>query len=309
MEEETRQVIFETNGKTYWELYVELVETRRRNPIPDGVPFEVHHIRPKSIFQELVNDPSNLIRLTPKEHAKAHFLLWMHYKYETDDKDGERKMRFAFWRMVNGVEWEGDAELEWIGERFEELRADFVESISGENSPTKRPEVRAKMSQALRGENNPSKRPEVRAKLSEAMKGENHPMYGKHHSEETRAKMSQAAMGREVSDETRAKFMGENNPSKRPEVRAKLSEAMKGRFAGDKNPMKNPEIRAKFMGENNPRSKKVLQFAKDGTFLAEFSCTREAERKTNVQNAHISLCCNGKRKTAGGYVWKYAEPK
>ena len=252
MEEETRQVIFETNGKTYWELYVELVETRRRNPIPDGVPFEVHHIRPKSIFQELVNDPSNLIRLTPKEHAKAHFLLWMHYKYETDDKDGERKMRFAFWRMVNGVEWEGDAELEWIGERFEELRADFVESISGENSPTKRPEVRAKMSQALRGE---------------------------------------------------------NNPSKRPEVRAKLSEAMKGRFAGDKNPMKNPEIRAKFMGENNPRSKKVLQFAKDGTFLAEFSCTREAERKTNVQNAHISLCCNGKRKTAGGYVWKYAEPK
>lgn len=32
---------------------------------------------------------------------------------------------------------------------------------------------------------------------------------------------------------------------------------------------------------------------------------REAGRQTGVDRASISKCCNGKRKTAGGYHWKY----
>lgn len=43
---------------------------------------------------------------------------------------------------------------------------------------------------------------------------------------------------------------GENNPSKRPEVRAKMSKNHAD-ISGDKNPMKRSEVKAKFMGENN----------------------------------------------------------
>ena len=31
----------------------------------------------------------------------------------------------------------------------------------------------------------------------------------------------------------------------------------------------------------------------------------EAQRKTGINHSHISETCNGKRKTSGGYHWKY----
>jgi hypothetical protein len=39
--------------------------------------------------------------------------------------------------------------------------------------------------------------------------------------------------------------------------------------------------------------------------LNRFAGAREAERKTGVSYQHISSCCTGKQKTAGGYVWKF----
>lgn len=39
----------------------------------------------------------------------------------------------------------------------------------------------------------------------------------------------------------------------------------------------------------------------------EFVSTRDAWRKTGVSYSHISECASGKRKTAGGYRWGYAE--
>ena len=44
---------------------------------------------------------------------------------------------------------------------------------------------------------------------------------------------------------------------------------------------------------------------KTGELLATFPSTNEAERVTGINHSHISLCCNGKRKSAGGYVWRY----
>lgn len=57
-------------------------------------------------------------------------------------------------------------------------------------------------------------------------------------------------------------------------------------------------------GKEHPTSKTVLQI-KNGEIIAEFDSTMEAERKLNINNAHISACCLGKRKTIGGYEWKY----
>ena len=43
-----------------------------------------------------------------------------------------------------------------------------------------------------------------------------------------------------------------------------------------------------------------------GELLASFPSTHEAERVTRIYHSHISACCNGKRKSAGGYIWRYA---
>ena len=53
--------------------------------------------------------------------------------------------------------------------------------------------------------------------------------------------------------------------------------------------------------------KAVIQTSKDGTFIQEYKCTREAERATNIDHRSINKCCKGIYKTAGGYIWKYKE--
>ena len=45
---------------------------------------------------------------------------------------------------------------------------------------------------------------------------------------------------------------------------------------------------------------------KTGELLATFPSTNEAERVTGIAHQSISECCNEKRKSAGGYVWKYS---
>lgn len=51
--------------------------------------------------------------------------------------------------------------------------------------------------------------------------------------------------------------------------------------------------------------KPVLQYTIGGCFVREWICMREAQRETGIRN--IYEVCNGKRKTSGGYIWKYKE--
>ena len=54
-------------------------------------------------------------------------------------------------------------------------------------------------------------------------------------------------------------------------------------------------------------SKQVQMFDKStGELLATYPSTHEAERITGIAQQSISSCCNGKRKSAGGYIWRYA---
>ena len=62
-------------------------------------------------------------------------------------------------------------------------------------------------------------------------------------------------------------------------------------------------------GDNIIYSKacKVQMFDKQtGELLATFPSTMEAERVTRIYQGNISSCCNGKRKSAGGYIWRYS---
>lgn len=59
-------------------------------------------------------------------------------------------------------------------------------------------------------------------------------------------------------------------------------------------------------GGKCPWSKCILQI-KNGKIVGKFWGCQEAFRKTGVNFRHINECCNGKLKTAGGFVWKYKE--
>lgn len=54
-------------------------------------------------------------------------------------------------------------------------------------------------------------------------------------------------------------------------------------------------------------SKPVVQYTSDGVFMALYLSTHEAERVTGISQANICSVCQGKRKTAGGYIWCYEE--
>lgn len=62
---------------------------------------------------------------------------------------------------------------------------------------------------------------------------------------------------------------------------------------------------------NKIRAKKISQYDLNNNFIKEFNGSVEAEKelKNNgikVNNANIRKVCNGERKTAGGYKWKWS---
>ena len=110
-------------------------------------------------------------------------------------------------------------------------------------------------------EYNPAKIPEVREKIRKAAKKrmsnpENTPMYGKHHTEETKKKISETRKCKKIkwTDEARRKMSEQRKGRKMyemsDETKKKLSEIAKKRFADPRNnPMYGDH---RFAGENNP---------------------------------------------------------
>lgn len=60
-------------------------------------------------------------------------------------------------------------------------------------------------------------------------------------------------------------------------------------------------------GLHKPNPKKVHQYTRDGIYVATFNSILEASAKTGANDRHISCVCRGKRKTTGGFIWKYDE--
>lgn len=52
-------------------------------------------------------------------------------------------------------------------------------------------------------------------------------------------------------------------------------------------------------------SKRVGQYTIDGEFIKYFDSAHDVYREFSISQENISNCCNNKRKTAGGYRWKY----
>ena len=172
----------------------------------------------------------------------------------------------------------------------------------GGEGGTPNEETRKKISEALSGEKNPmyGKNPEdymtpetikiKREKLSKANSGENSYWWGKHLSEETKKKISKANSG-ENSGMWGKKISEEH--------KRKISETHKGKPLSDEHKKK--------LRKKHKNSKSIVQLDKEGNFVKEFSYISEASRELNIACQSISACCKGRRKSAGGYVWKYLD--
>lgn len=66
------------------------------------------------------------------------------------------------------------------------------------------------------------------------------------------------------------------------------------------------EIHTGFLINHPNISKRVFQYTLDGEYVKDYPSVSEGERQTGIKKENISRCCLGIRKTAGGYIWKYA---
>lgn len=90
-----------------------------------------------------------------------------------------------------------------------------------------------------------------------------------------------------------------NNKQKRV-----LSESHKKKISNSMKGKKLSEAAKERMRKNSQRVN-VFQYTTDGELVCVWKSTRDAARIGGFSNSSISKCCRGKRKTAGGYVWKY----
>ena len=129
-----------------------------------------------------------------------------------------------------------------------------------------------------------------RKKMHEKLRGENNPMYGKHHSEETKKKMSEAMKG---------KYVGENNPMYgKNAYEGKTKEEME---------QIGKKISEKSKGKNNGNAKSVICL----TTKKIFYTVQDAMNEYNIKGTSgIGKVCKGKRKYCGKHngqklIWKY----
>ena len=89
----------------------------------------------------------------------------------------------------------------------------------------------------------------------------------------------------------------------------KMPEKQKCKIKESLNKPETKEKRSKRMINRPDKSKPVLQFTKNGTFIAEYPSTMEAARRTGICDETIRQCCSPKciNKTAGGFIWKYKQ--
>lgn len=88
------------------------------------------------------------------------------------------------------------------------------------------------------------------------------------------------------------------------ESRKKMSESRKGRTSWNKGISTKKEVVEKIAVA---QSLSTLQYSIDGKLITTYKSVREAARMTGLQSGAIGRCCSGKLKTAGGYVWRHKQ--
>lgn len=107
------------------------------------------------------------------------------------------------------------------------------------------------------------------------------------------------------------------NPYNLPEVdhiipvsEGGTNEASNLRWCTHPENMKNPRTMNRMNCSEKPKEKKpklirkIIQYTKKGEFIRTWDSMRCIERELKIHHSEISETCSGKRKTAGGYIWR-----
>jgi group I intron endonuclease len=99
---------------------------------------------------------------------------------------------------------------------------------------------------------------------------------------------------------------GYKNKSKEQiqEVKNKIREGVNRYFQNNGSPI-NREKHSQIMTKINGR--KVNQYNKDKVFIASYDSIKIASNKSGVDCKNIQSNTSGRSKTAGGYIWEYAD--
>lgn len=127
---------------------------------------------------------------------------------------------------------------------------------------------------------------ETKRKQSEARKGDKNGMYGKHHTEEAKRKIS----------ENHANNKGENHP-------------MYGKHLSEEVKQKMKENHADFKGNKHPQAKKVIQFDLNMNMIKIWGCSKDITDKFKWNNRTLRSHLDGKCKSHeyNGFIWYYKE--
>lgn len=85
-------------------------------------------------------------------------------------------------------------------------------------------------------------------------------------------------------------------------VKQQISKALKSRAFSEEHKKHISESKT---GVKHHLAKKVYQYAKDGTFIREWDYMAHASKELKINKGNIGETCNGHRKSAGGFIWKY----
>lgn len=62
----------------------------------------------------------------------------------------------------------------------------------------------------------------------------------------------------------------------------------------------------KMRGNTNNR-KSIFQFSLDGQFIRKWESGFQINSELKINSSHISTVCHNKRKSAGGFIWRFKE--
>ena len=101
---------------------------------------------------------------------------------------------------------------------------------------------------------------------------------------------------------------GDKPPSNKGKPNPKVSAALKGK---PQSPEHKTKRSAALKGRPQPseslakRCKPVSQYTKGGEWIRDWSSAKEAGEALSIGRSDIAGCCKGRRKSVGGYIWKY----
>ena len=223
----------------YWEKVEKIYEDSESFPKKVVKDRNLHHKFPRSFSKkdgvDIDNDDDNLVSLSLADHFRVHYYLW---KCAKKGYRGMMAKAFVFMRKKM-VAYASDETIEQMAKDYEEVMKDVARASSDALKGKKLSEEhKKKLSKAKKGKYTGEKHPmygkhhleESKKKMSETHKGEKNHNYGKKMSEEQKKKISEAEKGKKLSEETKKKLSEAHKGCKHSEdAKKKISEMRKGK--------------------------------------------------------------------------------